>query len=286
MKKIIMTMLLCLFTAQTYAVEKNIAFYVGHSNGGGSAGMQTIIQQELKNKGWKVDFKVIGNCGNVINLMETSDKPILAGWGPDWNTSVDNVCYNPPTKKNFMRTFINTPRLLCGPYDDLAFDLVPGQRYRVGVNQGQNHDVFLESLGEKLNVNFKVIEYKNSGFIKRAMQAKEIDAWYTTAGLPQHAAKTQKCLYGTIAKEWQGVVPLKTLISTVNVNTSWIGFLLVNDKVDGELKTMLKNDLEAIITSKDYRGRLAAAGFGDFITNDSDEQQISLIMDTTEAFKK
>jgi len=244
MKKIIMTMLLCLFTAQTYAVEKDIAFYVGHSNGGGSAGMQTIIQQELKNKGWKVDYKVIGNCGKVINLMETSDKAILAGWGPDWNTSVDNVCYNPPTKKNFMRTFINTPRLLCGPYDDLAFDLVPGQRYRVGVNQGQNHDVFLNSLGEKLDVNFKVIEYKNSGFIKRAMQAKEIDAWYTTAGLPQHAAKTQKCLYGTIAKEWQGVVPLKTLISTVNVNTSWIGFLLVNDKVDGKLKTMLKKDLE------------------------------------------
>jgi hypothetical protein len=75
-------------------------------------------------------------------------------------------------------------------------------------------------------------------------------------------------------------------ISTVNVNTSWIGFLLVNDKVDGELKTMLKKDLEDIITSKDYRDRLAAAGFGDFITNDSDEQQISLIMDTTEAFKK
>ena len=49
---------------------------------------------------------------------------------------------------------------------------------------------------------------------------------------------------------------------------------------------MLKKDLEDIITSKDYRGRLAAAGFGDFITNNSDEQQISLIMDTTEAFKK
>ena len=50
MKKVIMTMLMFLFTVQTYAVEKDISFYVGHSNGGGSAGMQTIIQQELKNK--------------------------------------------------------------------------------------------------------------------------------------------------------------------------------------------------------------------------------------------
>ena len=85
-------MLMFLFTVQTYAVEKDISFYVGHSNGGGSAGMQTIIQQELKNKGWKVNFKVIGNCGKVINLMETSDKPILAGWEltgtPVWTTCV------------------------------------------------------------------------------------------------------------------------------------------------------------------------------------------------------
>jgi hypothetical protein len=279
-------LLTTLMMSTSYSIEKNISFYVGHSNGGGSAALQTIVSQELVKKGWNVDFKVIGNCGSVKDLLETSDKPILAGWSPDWNSNKDNVCFNPPTKDNFIKTFMISPRLLCGPYDDFNFKIVKGNTYRIGVNQGQNHDVLLNDLGKRLGVTFKVIEYKNSGFIKRAMQAKEIDAWYTTAGLPQHENKTQKCVYGTIDNTYLGIKPLKSILPTDNVYTSFVGFLLVNKNVTGDLKVELKKDILSIVTSKQYRENLKSAGFGDFITDASDNEQIRLIEATAKAFKK
>lgn len=285
MKKIIVTLFtFIMLTSTGYSKEKSISFYVGHGNGGLSSAFQTTISQELIKKGWNVNFKIIGNCGQVKNLFETSNEPILAGWGADWNNVSTNVCYNPPKKNEFVTTFIISPRLLCGPYDDLNFSLIKGKKYRIGVNQGQNHHILLNDLGKKLDIEFKVIEYKNSGFIKRAMQAKEIDAWYATTGLVNHENKKQKCIYGTFEKDYSNIVPLKKLLPTENVFSSFIGYLIVNKNVQGDLKKQLEKDIISIVNSKAYHTALKSSG--SFLINNTPEKQLALIEATAKAFKK
>lgn len=285
MKKAILTFFATMILSfNATAFEKSIAFYVGHGNGGLSSAFQTIVSQELVKKGWEVDFKIIGNCGKVKHLLETGNKPTLAGWGADWNNVKSNVCYNPPKEQQFVSTFIISPRLLCGPYGDNNFALNKGKKYVIGVNQGQNHHILLGDLGKKLGVDFKVVEYRNSGFIKRAMQSKEINAWYATTGLVNHQNKKQKCLYGTLQNPYLGITPLKTLLPTENVFSSFVGYLIVNDKVQGELKTALLKDVREIIGSKEYQQKLVGAG--SFVTSDSEKDQLSFINATSLAFKK
>lgn len=273
-----------LFTFNAMAFEKSIAFYVGHGAGGGSAAFQTAISQELVKKGWEVDFKIVGNCGKVKHLLETNDKPTLAGWGADWNSNTTNKCYNPPKKQQFVSTFIVMPRLLCGPLGDNNFALTKGKKYVIGVNRGQNHHILLGDLGKKLGVDFKVVEYVNSGSIKRAMQSKEINSWFTVLGMMDHQNKRQKCLYGTITTPTSGIIPLKDVITSEKVFASFVGYLIVNDKVKGKLKDALLADVGDIIRSKEYQQKLVNAG--SYVTNDSVKDQISFIESTALAHKK
>lgn len=265
------------------AGDRDVAFYVGHKNGGLGATFQTVLSEELIKRGWNVDFKIIGNCGQVKNLMETSDKPILTGWSGDWNASEKNVCFLPPTKDNFVATFIVTPRLLCGPTGDNNFILEKGRNYRIGVNQGQNHAVLLEALGKKLGVTFKVVEYQNSGHIKRAVQAQEIDAWYTTAGLREHINKTQRCLYGTLHEPVSGIVPLNTLIDTKNAFSSFVGFYMTNEKFDKTVRNNLVNEINEIINSPAYQEKIKSAGSLVY-TGDLD-QQITKVKENSQSFR-
>jgi hypothetical protein len=283
-KKYVLSVLVLLFTTAVSANDKkSFLFYVGQQNGGVGAIFQTVLAEELERRGWKIDFKIIGNCGQVKNTMTTTNKPMLSGWSGHWNGSADNVCYNLPTTENFGGTFVITPRLLCGP-QDTEFSLKKGQTYRVGVNQGQHHDLFLNALGQKLGVTFKAIEYSNSGTIKRAIQGKEIDAWYTTAGLNDHIAGKRQCVLGTFNKTTNGIVPLNTILKTKNVNSAFVGYLITNNKFDPVVRQQLMKDIDQIIKSSDYQTRLQSTG--SFVDNSNLKEQIEFIKENSKAFEK
>ena len=193
--KIVVSIVLLLATmSSSFSFEKKLSLYVGSSSGGQLAAFQTIISKELENRGWKMDFKIISNCGQVNNMLNTMDTPLLAGWFPAYNTSEDNKCFHQPTMDNFLGVYLSTPRLVCGPVGQPNFKIVKGKKYNIGVNKGQGHGPILNDLGKEIGVTFKVIEYKNSGFIKRAMQAKEIEMFYTTGGLFEHETRKQTLL--------------------------------------------------------------------------------------------
>lgn len=266
------------------SASETINFFVGHGNGGLSSAFQTKVATGLKDKGWNINFKIIGNCGKVKADLDSSNEPMIAGWGADWNADSKNVCYNPPSADAFVDVFVISPRLLCGPLGDANFKLEKGKKYVVGVNEGQNHQVLLNDLGAKLGVTFKVVEYRNSGFIKRAMQAKEIDAWYTTKGLVEHQSGQQKCLYGTLTTPLDGITPLNTVLNTDNVYSSFVGYLITNNKFSADTRKKLVADINDIIKSAEYRSALKSTG--SYVTDDNSEAQVDYVKATAKAFAK
>jgi hypothetical protein len=284
MNKLILSLSLAAMTAfstASYALDKSIALYAGSGEGGLQTIFQTVIAEELGKRGWDVDFKVIGNCGQVSNMLDTTDKPMMAGWGNSWNVP-GNVCNRPPVAANFIETIVTSPRLLCGPLGDTDFALVPGNKYLIGVNANQGHEVILAALGKKIGVEFKFIPYKNSGAILKAIQAKEIDAWYTTRGLTENNTGKQKCVYGTLTAPAFGIIPLNTLFDTDNVYSSFTGYLTTNDKFSPELREALKKDVFEIVHSAEYAEQLVAkSSYLDDLDTDS---QIDAIIASSRAY--
>ena len=241
------------------SADRELKFYVGHTNGGLAAIFSTVMAQALEERGWKVDLKVIGNCVQVKNLMATSDSPILATWGANWNDA-SNLCNLPVQENNFIDILIDSPRLMCGPVGEVDMKLQPGKTYRVGVNAGQYHDVTLKEISSETGINFKVIEYQNSAYIMKAMQAKEIDLWYTNKGLVEHRNGSQKCFYGTFNQDTNGITALNKVINNDRAYASFMAYLFVNDRVTDQQKTQLSMDVKNIIKSVAYQDALAKGG--------------------------
>ena len=285
--KIVVSIVLLLATmSSSFSFEKKLSLYVGSSSGGQLAAFQTIISKELENRGWKMDFKIISNCGQVNNMLNTMDTPLLAGWFPAYNTSEDNKCFHQPTMANFLGVYLSTPRLVCGPVGQPNFKIVKGKKYNIGVNKGQGHGPILNDLGKEIGVTFKVIEYKNSGFIKRAMQAKEIEMFYTTGGLFEHETRKQKCFYGTLLEERAGITPLKDLLSKPYVYTNGTGYFVSNKALykNKALKKALEKDINEIIALDSYKESLKFGGA--FIPDIPKQEQLNFVNANALAYVK
>jgi hypothetical protein len=270
------------FSTASNALEKSFEMYAGSSAGGLNTIFQTVLVEELTKRGWNIDFKVIGNCGQVMTLLDSTDAPVASGWGNSWNIE-GNLCNRPPNAETFIETLLDSPRLVCGPLDTPDFAFVPGKKYVIGTNTDQGHEIILGALAEKLGVEFKVVPYKNSGAIVKAIASKEIQAWYTTRGLTEHNAGTQKCLYGTLAAPAFGITPLNELFDTNTVYSSFTGYLIVNDKFSPELKAALQKDATEIVTSDLYKEQLSVKS--SYLAGGDKDSQIKAVIASARAYE-
>jgi len=270
------------FSTGANALEKSFSLYAGSSAGGLNTLFQTVLAEELGKRDWDVDFKVIGNCGQVMDLLDNTDQVVAAGWGNSWNLD-GNKCNRPPNTDTFIETLLDSPRLVCGPIGDTDFNFVSGEKYVIGVNRDQGHEVILAALGEELGVTFKVVPYKNSGAIIKAMASKEIDVWYTTRGLTDHNAGKQKCIYGTMSAPAFGITPLAELFDTNTVYASFTAYLIVNHNWSPELKAALQADVTAIVTSDVWAEQLNIKS--SYLAKQGKQAQIDAVIDSARAYE-
>jgi tripartite-type tricarboxylate transporter receptor subunit TctC len=283
MKKLLVVLFSVLTMSSAWAVDKNISLYVAHKAGGLGSSLPTLVAEGLEKRGWKVDLKIIGNCGQTKHLIQNSKDPILVSWGADWNNDW-NTCNLPPTKENFVEILVDAPRFVCGPPGDNNFKFETGRSYRIGTNAGQHHDILLAELSKKIGVEFKVIEYVNTGAIRKAIQGKEIDAWYTNGGFVDHKAGTQRCFYGTMPRSESGIAALKDVVTSERAFASYMGYLFVNDGFKPDQRSLLIKDVKEIVSSDSYQEVIRAGG--NFTVPGTVAQQIDAVARNARSFQK
>jgi ABC-type phosphate/phosphonate transport system substrate-binding protein len=164
----------------------------------------------------------------------------------------------------------------------MQFTLEKNKTYRVGANAGQNHDVMLKALGQRLDINFKLIEYKNSGGIDQALAAGEIDAAWSNSGYREYIEKNKRCFYTTSAQPIAGIVPLDSVLQGKYTKAVYLAFWTVSESwVTSEL-SKLKKDLESIYNGDRFQKLIQIRG--SYIPQLSISDQIQLIKDVSEAF--
>lgn len=230
---------------------------------GGSIGpMVPMLAEALTKKGWTVDYKMIGSCGPVKETFEKSEDTVVTVWGSGWQTK-DHTCRIEYTPANFVDILQQNSLYFCGPKNDLRFKLITGKTYTVAVNTYNNPTEIknIEAVAKKAGATLKFITYKNSGAIRTAYEAKEVDVIYSSIGLAEHNKGLSKCLFTNADDAIDGITPINKLIPNESgKGETFIATVLTNGKgLNAAELVKLKADIRAImndVTVTDYlKGR-------------------------------
>lgn len=211
-----------------------------------------IVAEELKSRGWKIDYKLIGSCGPVKESYTNSKKPVVTVWASNWQKDSSNTCYMNVDDKNFAGIFFYNTYFLCGPKSDLNFNFQSGKTYTVAINQfNTKTDIsMLNNLASSLKVDFKLVNYKNSGAVTTAFKSKETDLVYINSGVAIGLMKNNetKCLYTNTKSAYENVLPITNVLKNNVTGETWVGFFLTSqgDLTDKQY-SKLKNDVRDIV---------------------------------------
>ena len=252
MKKYIVAVSL-LFSAAAHSQEIYMPIPFGSSGTIGPA--IPIIAEELKSKGWKVAYKLIGSCGPVKESFKDSKTPVVTVWGSNWQKDPANTCYMDINDNTFAGILMYNSSFLCGPKSQVNFKFQPGKTYTVAVNQYNTKTdlAMLNELAEVLKVKFKMVNYKNSGAITTAFKANETDLVYINSGVGIGLMKNNetKCLYTNAKTAYQNIPSIASVLKK-NVNgETWVGFFLTNQgDLTSKQYSKLRADIKSVVNSQ------------------------------------
>lgn len=239
--------------ASTTVLAQKIYMPIPFSAGGSVGAMTPTLVEELTKKGWTVEYKMIGSCGPVKETFEKSTDSVVTVWGSSWQNK-GNTCRIEYTPDNFVDILQQNSLYFCGQKNNLDFKLEAGKTYTVGINtfNSPNEIKSLEAVASKAGVKFKFIVYKNSGAIRTAYEAKEIDTFYGSIGLAESSKGLVKCLFTNADESIGGIPNIKTLLPNLtHKGESFIATVITNGKGLTSAETArLKSDIRNILTQQ------------------------------------
>ena len=259
MKKHIIAFLASVLTALPVMaqVNKEIQLHMPQKAGGGSAAQATILAKELGERGWKVDFKMIGNCAQVRDQVLNSKKPLLTQWENEYHLDAKNPCFLSERPNQFLSLANVSHWYMCGR--------VGGEQpkkhgiYTVAKQYSAPDEAFLKKLGTTLGVEFRMIHYSNQGDIRKAWEAKEIDLVYSAMGNVLENEGRASCFYTTHPRPANKAVPFTKVIDSPAANKAVVLYWTVNDAMDPAIKAALQKDVQEIVRGPAYTKWMADA---------------------------
>jgi tripartite-type tricarboxylate transporter receptor subunit TctC len=244
---------LALSTLMTTALAQEIEISVPFSAGGHFSTLVPATAKALNARGWKTDVKFVGKCGVSKETFLNSNKPVLAVWASNWNSSKDHTCYIDVNDANFVDIYMQAPNYLCGPKDKPNWQPSKGSTYTVAVTNSISKEELeaISTYGKKLGINLKVITYTNTGEVRTAFHAKEVDMIFSSIGLEQHKTNQSRCL---VTSGNQSVDSVNSIWDETGLKPSpvWVGFLVSNLKgLTDEQNMKLKSDIRDIVTNNE-----------------------------------
>lgn len=247
---------------------------------GGSIGpMIPILAEGLIKKGWTVDYKMIGSCGPVKETFEKSNETVATVWGSNWQTK-DNTCRVNLTPENFVDIIQQNSLYFCGRKGEMDFKLAPGKTYTVAVNTYNNPSEIknIEAVAKKAGATLKFVTYKNSGAIRTAYEAGEVDVIYSSIGLAEHSKGNVKCLFTNADTPINGIPNIASMVSTTGKGETFVSFALTNGKgLTAGQTAKLKSDIREILNSKEIEDYLKGRHIQRYSANP--DQQLKFIQD-------
>lgn len=252
MKKHVIAFLVSVLTALPVMaqVNKEIQLYMPQKAGGGSAAQATILAKELGERGWKVDFKMIGNCAQVRDQVLNSKKALLTQWENEYHLDAKNPCFLSERPNQFLSLANVSHWYMCGRVG--GEQLKKHGIYTVAKQYSAPDEAFLKKLGTTLGVEFRMIHYNNIADIRKAWEAKEVDLVYSGLGNILENEGRASCFYTTHPRPANKAVPFTKVIDSPVGSKAVVLYWTVNDAMDTVTKAALQKDVQEIVRGPAY----------------------------------
>lgn len=285
MKRFISAFLISLSIGSTaVAGGKEIFMPIGGKTSGKTASMSTLIADGLKARGYTVDYRLIGNCGPIKEMLDKgTDKTIVTLWSNDWQAG--KTCQVPVQEKQFVGTVWTNPYSLCTRNSDKPWKWEAGKTYKVATNPVDGHAKVLTPLGQHLGVKLEQVQYKNSGAIMKAFKSGEVDVVYAAIGPELTREKAATCHFTTADSKFLGAEPLFPFFKgqIINAKAAFVSWVLVDSRLNDADTQQLYKDIREILSGKEIQAALAFSGSLQFTGPVKD--QIRSVNELTEAMK-
>jgi len=171
MKKIIITILLMLFTSLTYAETKEIITLINSGKAGGSFNARTLMYKEgLIANGYNVNFENIGKISQAVKMFKETDQPTIMVYA-------NNQVYKQDlfhTDENFIMLEYQQPLYVC------KTNASKDKSGVLTVAHGKGYDPKL--LTNLLGKDVVLVPYKNSGAMLKGILGGDVDMMVNNQG--------------------------------------------------------------------------------------------------------
>lgn len=277
-------MVIAAVLGSTPALAKDLQIYIGTKSSGRTAANSAIMAEELKQRGYNVDYKLLGNCGAVKELLQKgSDKTLVTFWGNDLQAS--ETCKLPLSREQFVEIAWSNPYSVCVRKTDKNWTWQPGSVYKIATNPVDSDIKVLALLGKKLGVEFQPVQYKNSGAIKKAFLSGEVDVFYAAIGPEMVRDNRAVCHYTTAGAGFLGAKSLQAELGSniINARKAFVSWVLVDSRLSASDTARLKQDISEILAGKTFTDAINKQG--SIRIKGTADEQIRIIDDLTETMR-
>lgn len=229
---------------------QTVSFPVPFSTGGHFSTLVPLTAGDLEKQGWKTDVKFVGKCGVALEQFKNAKEPLLTVWASNW-LNKDNTCYMDVNTDNLVDVYMQAPNYLCGPKNTPVWAPTSGKTYTVGVTNSISKQELaaIDAYGKKFGSTFKPVVYTNSGGVRTAYHAGEVDAIFSSIGLEQQKTNGSRCLVTSATKPLDN---MNTIWSETGLDPApvWVGFIVVNPVgLTAEQAAKLKQDVRTVLST-------------------------------------
>lgn len=168
MKKIVMTIMMLLFTPVSFAETITI---LNNAKPGGSFDVRTkMYKAGLEAQGFSVDYQNIGKVSQAVKIFKETDKPTIMVYATNLSYSQDLF----HTADNLILLEYEQPMWVC------KTNTAKGKKGALTVAHGKGYDTAL--LSKILGSDIVLVPYKNSSAILNGILADDVDVAVNNQG--------------------------------------------------------------------------------------------------------
>lgn len=243
---------LILFSLLTIRVDaQTINFEIGATATSGNTSIGNIITDGLNKRGYKVDFKSLGNCALARKQFEDADGPFLTLWQNSYNSQKSPACNLEIKKENLISIVYEIPISMCAIGNKTFQDyIIQKSSHVVGVMaQSVPYYKLFDEIEKKYNIKHNILVYKNSAELTAAGKSKEVDFV-----LMSHDAAEQlgfKCIW-TLGENTD-VLRARDLWPDNPINSAGSFLWLMQKNLNNNQIEKLKKDIQDIYNEKEWQ---------------------------------
>jgi tripartite-type tricarboxylate transporter receptor subunit TctC len=196
-------------TAQSQVFDQSkIVVLSPFRQGGSTMPFLKEFSDELSKHGVTADLRFLGNCRLADHTLNNStDKHLYL-----WSSVIKEECprKNSLLPSNFIGMINWSPTYFCGRHQNL--DHYRSNSAVIGTSSGVVNRTLSEQLRDKINPNIRVVQYANSGAVRTALIAGEIDLVVTNLGKVMEQEKLVTCYAATSTQRIGNINTVSSII--------------------------------------------------------------------------